>query len=284
MRHLFALGIFLCTAGAAAAQTPVGNTQEPVTIEASNQLEWLRAENKYRATQDVVITQGTTIIHGDTAEASYDAAKGPSAIMQITVNGNVTITQGAQTATADTALYDVAAQQVTLSGGDVKLTAPDTQVLAHGTVQYQVSERKATAAGGVTVTQKQQTLKAQAITAWFDKDNKLTRAVADKNVVMTQQTTQGPQVAQAQHADYDAGSGKVTLTGDVKLARGTNYMQGAKASVDLKTGYSSLQNDPARGSRVRAIFTPGGGEPTSLPQQAIAVPMVPGKKNPQEAY
>lgn len=264
-------------------KNPLAGSKEPISIEAASQLEWLRAENKYRATKDVVITQGKTIIRGDTAEALYDPIQGPSALTEVVLNGHVTIEQEGRMARADKAVYDTSKQRITLSGGTVTLTAPGFSVEANDNVQYFMAENKAAATGGVTLTQKEQTLKAQSATAWFDKDNRLLRANADGNVVMTQNTSEGKQVAQAQHARYDAVTAKVLLNGDVRLARGDNFMQGAAATVDLNTGYSSLQNDSA-GGRVRAVFTPGGGGTAPLPQQAIAVPVVPGKKNPEGAY
>lgn len=280
-RFLFALFLFAAMP-VWAAENPLGNSKEPITIEASHELEWLRNENKYRATQDVVITQGATIIRGDSAEASYDPSKGSSALTVMTVTGHVNITQEGRTITSEMAVYDAVTQKLVLSGGAVKIEAPEFSVESNGPVEYFVAERKAIASGGTTIKQKDQTLKAQSVTAWFGEGNKLTKAVADKNVIITRDTSEGKDVAQAQHADYNATTGKALLTGDVRLARGTNFMQGARASIDLKTGYSSLQNDASSGGRVRAIFTPGGASP--LPQQAITVPVVQGKENPERAY
>jgi lipopolysaccharide export system protein LptA len=257
----------------------------PISIEAGDQLEWLRNENKYRATRDVVITQGDTIIKGDTVEALYDPAQGPSALTFLTIDGNVSITQDGRTITADKANYDTIKQELLFTGDKIVITTPDLSVQSNGQVQYLMAERKAVSNGATTIKQKDQVLKADHVTAIFDDKNTLTRAMGRGNVIITRQSGGAEDVVRAENADYNTGTGKIVLTGNVRLARGENFMQGERAIIDLKTGYSSLQNNAAQGGmgRVRAIFsTASGGSP--VPKEKLIVPIVPVKKKPEAAY
>lgn len=264
MRICLFLLLVLCGMARAADQ--------PVTIEASDQLEWLRAENKYRATKDVVITQGDTVIRGDVATASYDPAQGPSALTELQVTGHVIITQPSSTITADHGVYDTMNKHIVLTGQQVKLVSPDVTMTSSGPVDYFVDERKIVSKGQTTVQQKEQTLQAHSATAWFSAaTNALEKAVADGDVIITKQTDKGKEVARAEHAVYDAKANNVLLTKNVRLARGDNFMQGERATIDLITGYSTLQNDQQKNGRVRAIFS------TAKNSSSVAPPSVPVK-------
>jgi lipopolysaccharide transport protein LptA len=253
--------------------------KQPISIEAGNQLEWLRDENKYRATKDVVITQGDTIIKGDTAEALYDPAEGPSALTVMDIDGHVSIAQGDRLIVADKAHYDTKAQEVLFTGQQVMIKTPDLSVTSNGQVRYLMAARQIISEGSTTITQKDQVLKADRMTAFLDEGNKLDRATARGNVIITRKANGGEDVVRADSADYNTTQGKIILTGNVRLARGESFMQGARATVDLKTGYSSLQNDPAQGTgRVRAIFS------TSAGPQKISMPSIQAKKKTESAY
>ncbi len=250
----------------------------PISIEAGNQLEWLRNENKYRATKDVVITQGDTVIKGDMAEALYDPAEGPSALTVLDIDGNVTITQGDRLITSDKAHYDTKTQELLFTGG-VTIKTADLSVTSSRQVRYLMTERQIISESATTVTQKDQVLKADRVTAFLDEGNKLTRAAARGNVIITRQANGGEDVVRAESADYNMAQGKIVLTGNVRLARGENFMQGARATIDLKTGYSSLQNDPAQGGgRVRAIFSTASGP------QKLSMPSIQAKRKTENAY
>jgi lipopolysaccharide export system protein LptA len=229
----------------------------PVSIEASGQLEWLRAENKYRANGDVLITQGTTTIKGDTAEAQYDPEKGQSALTLITVTGNVVITDKGNTITAGSAIYDTRTQTLSLRGGNVAVKSDQATVTA-SEMDYFAAERKAVAKGNAVATQENKKIKAGTITAHFSEGNKLEKAEASGNVTMTQTTAKGTDIAQSQFAQYDLNSERAMLKGDVKLTQGQNHMQGDMATMDMKTGVATMASDPRSTGRVRAVFTTDG--------------------------
>ena len=254
----------------------------PVEIEADHQLEWLRGQNMYRGSGNVTITQGTTVIRGDTAEAHYDAAIGPSAMTEMIMNGHVTITDKDRVIHADHGTYHPATQQLVLTGQTITLNTPTMTVVSHESMEYNALDSKAVARGTAQVTQPGQNLQADVITAFLEKDsNTLQRVEAVGHVLITRdnKTKNDKDIAQAQRGVYDAVKNTVDLFGDVKMTQGANHMEGDHATVNLTTGYSTLKNAPGKGGRVRAIFTSDKAAPA-----LTALPMIDAKKNPEQPY
>jgi len=278
LKTAFAFSLLLILSTSAFAQKP------PVEIEASQQLEWLRDKNLYRATGNVVITQGDTVIKGDLAEAAYDPATGPSALTVFTVTGNVIMTKPDQVVHADKGIYDTRTEILTLTGNNVTLETPKLSVSSQNGMIYDAANGKATATGNAHVREPTRDVKADTVTAYIAKGtNKLERATAIGNVLITMNGKEGKDIAQSQRADYDLVKNTITLDGDVRLTRGSNHMQGDHATVDLTTGVSSLQNKPNTGGRVRAIFN-SGDSTTPLPSVTGSVPMVNSKKEFEQPY
>ena len=75
---------------------------------------------------------------------------------------------------------------------------------------------------------------------------------ADGNVVITTPE----EVARGREGVYNADKGTATLTGDVRITRGENQLNGERAVVNLNTGVSRLL-PAAKGERVKGLFTPG---------------------------
>lgn len=233
----------------------------PLEIEADTQLEWIRSQNMYRGTGNVVITRGTSVIRGDMAEAHYDPEKGPSAMTRMQVTGNVTMTDSGRVITGQRADYDAVTEELVVSGDNVTLTTPEMKVTSRKTMTYSAKDKKATATGQAEVLQKNQKLKADHITAFFSQDtNKLERAEAQGNVLMTRQNAdKTTDIAQSNSAYYNMTTNMVDLKGRVRLTRGENHMQGDHAIIDLATGHSTMKHTPgSKNGRVRAIFTVGG--------------------------
>lgn len=234
-------------------------TKKPVEIEADTQLEWLRQEFMYRATGNVVITQGDTIIRGDYAEAYYDGKIGPSALTTMKVKGNVVMTNLDRVIRGDVADYDATNEILVVTGENVSLTAPKMTATSKERMEYHAKDNKAVLQGNAEVSQPGQKIKAAKITAFFDeKTDQLIRAQAVGSVLITKQAANGTDIAQSRQADYDVRSNSVELKGDVKLTRGDNHMQGDHAVIDLATGYSTMKNTAGAGKgRVRAVFHTG---------------------------
>lgn len=296
MRHV----LFICAllaATSAFAQTPTGNEQ-PIEITASKSVEWLRGQNQYVARENVVVTQGTMIMHSDLLTADYrDGATSSMEIWQITADGNVQIKDDTNTAYGDKGVYDVTNGIAVLTGQDLKLVSPDQTVTARDRMEYHSTTRMAKAIGNAKVVRPTDTLTASTITAYF-KDNSaaktaapaaqsssasplgggsLDRLEADGNVVITTAT----EILRGSKAVYRADRNTAELTGNVKIERGPNVMEGNRATVDLNTNVSKMFGSNTEGGRVRGIFYPSSnksdkeGQPKKPEAAAPAAPVTP---------
>lgn len=276
MRHM----LFLCAllaSTATFAQTPSGNEQ-PIEITASKSVEWLRGQNQYVARENVVVTQGTMTMHSDLLTADYrDGASSSMEIWQITADGNVQIKDDTNTAYGDKGVYDVTNGIAVLTGQDLKLVSPDQTVTARDRMEYHSATRMAKAIGNAKVVRPTDTLTASTITAYF-KDSSATattpqpaaqsssspiggggsldRLEAEGNVVITTKT----ETLRGSKAVYRADSNTAELTGNVKIERGPNVMEGNRATVDLNTNVSKMFGSNTEGGRVRGIFYPSSNK------------------------
>lgn len=293
MRHM----LFLCAllaSTATFAQTPTGSEQ-PIEITASKSVEWLRGQNQYVARENVVVTQGTMTMHSDLLTADYrEGATSSTEIWQITADGNVQIKDDANTAYGDKGVYDVTNGIAVLTGQDLKLVSPDQTVTARDRMEYHSNERMAKAIGNAKVVRPTDTLTASTITAYF-KDNSaaattpkpaavassgpvgggsLDRLEAEGGVVIKTPT----ETLRGAKAVYRADTNTAELTGNVKIERGPNVMEGNRATVDLNTNVSKMFGSNTDGGRVRGIFYPSSnksGKPGAKPAPTPVIEPIP---------
>lgn len=297
MKHLSKHVVFfyaLLLAGAAFAQTA---NEQPIEITASKSVEWLRGKNQYVARENVVVTQGNMTITTDLLTADYrDGATSSTEIWQITADGNVQIKDDANTAYGDKGVYDVINGVAVLTGNNLKLVSPDQTVTARDRMEYHSTERMAKAIGNAKVVRAKDTLTAQTITAYFkDGSNNapaaqksgnpagggnLDKLVAEGSVVITTPT----EILHGSKAVYRADTNTAELTGNVKIERGENVMEGERAEVNLNTNVSKMFASGKNGGRVRGVFFPGSNKkteaapsPAPAPAATAAIPTIPAK-------
>lgn len=287
MKHLPLLAALLLASTAAFAQTaptqqapaPAGNSSQPIEITATETVEWLRNEKQYIARKDVIVKQGAMEIHSDLLTADYrEGTTSSMEIWQMTAEGNVEIKDETTTAYGDKGVYDVTNGVAVLTGQNLKLVSPDQTVTASERMEYHANERLAKAIGNATVVRAKDTLKADTLTAYF-KDEAATTATSDKtpvgsplggggnidrleadgNVVIITPTEK----IYGSKAIYRADTNTAEITGKVKLERGENVLEGARAEVNLNTNISKMFAAGKSGERVRGVFFPGS---ESLPK------------------
>lgn len=270
MKLLLLTAAILSISAPAFAQTASG---EPIEITALETVEWLRGKQQYVARKDVIVTQGTTQILSDLLTADYrEGATGSTEIWQLTAEGNVRIKDETNTAYGDLGIYDVTKGIATLTGQNLRLVSPDQTVTATEKMEYYANERMAKAIGNAVVTRPTDTLKANVITAFF-KDNaaaeqgsdaaqkaspmggsgNLDRLEADGNVVIITPSEK----LYGSKAIYRADANTAELIGNVRVERGENVLEGARATVDLTTNISKMYGSEKQGERVRGVFFPG---------------------------
>jgi len=268
MKHLLILALLISASAAAFAQTP-GAGGNPIEITATETVEWLRDQQQYVARKDVIIKQGAMEIHADLVTADYrEGAQSSTEIYQMTAEGNVQIKDETNTAYGDKGVYDVIGGVAVLTGGDLKLVSPDQTVTASERMEYHANDRLAKAIGNATVIRATDTLKANTLTAYFTEGKSTTlassnsplggggnidRLEADGNVVIKTPT----ETIRGSKAVYRASSNTAEISGNVKIERGENVLEGARAEVDLTTNVSKMFGSKTEGGRVRGVFFPG---------------------------
>lgn len=265
---------WLLAQGAAAQGLPIpgfGNTGSalPVAIEADQGVEWRQNEQVYIARGNATAKRGDTTIRADALHAHYRKTQdNRQEIYKITAEGAVKITTPKETITSDTAEYVVETSVFTLKGRPVKIESGKSTLTA-ALVVYNSKSKVATVTGGAQVTEEKKRVRADRFVAFFKEEGgkqSLKRVEALGNVVITTPT----EIARGNRGDYDADSQVATLSGNVRLTRGDNQLNGDRAEVNMKTGISKLLADegpstvsrtnPAEGKRVRVLIMPGQAE------------------------
>ncbi|MCB1650450.1 MAG: ostA-like family protein [Alphaproteobacteria bacterium] len=250
--------------------------KEPIVIDAQKTMEWHRNDNRFIATGDVVASQGASSVRGQTLTADY--RKGQTSSMEIykmRAEGDVVLSSQDSKAYGDVAVYDLDAGLATLTGEGLKLVSPDQTVTADERFEYYVAEGRVNAIGRAKVVRPKpegggvDTLEADEISALF-KENAQGQRVLDileakGHVVITTPS----EVIRGAYAIYRSGTNKAEMSGGVKIERGPNILEGARADVDLTTNISRIFGDgssgtsgdsssgaSSQGGRVRGVFYP----------------------------
>jgi len=258
---LSALIFFLPFPALAQEKKPVGTGTAPIEIDAGQALEWRRDENKYIARGQVVVTQGNAKVYGETVTADYRDGDGSMTIWRMTAEQSVRVQSGESTAYGEKAVYDVDQGVAIMTGGDLRLESPGQVVRARDRLEYSPTKGTAAAIGAASVTRTSDTLSADTITALFVKDPKtgkdaIKTLTATGNVVIKTPT----ETLYGKKGVYQADTNTAEITGDVRIERGQNRLNGARAEVNLTTSVSRMFGDD-KGGRVTGLFYPGSKDP-----------------------
>jgi len=276
-RRFAALAIAALTglAAPAGAQTlgMPGGSGEPIYIEADDGIEWLRDEQRYVARGNARAAQGGVTVEADELSALYrEVADGGTEIYRFDATGNVRILSDAEMATGDAAVYDVAGRTFVLTGEEVRLDTAEDTIFARDRLEYYEAERTAVARGDARAVRDDSELRADELWGFFtekaaaggtDTDSeaggssKLDRLAARGNVVITTER----EVILAERGDYDLNTRIATLTGNVRITRDDNQLNGETAEVNLATGVSRLIGPSGGDGRVRGLFLPQPAAP-----------------------
>lgn len=256
---VFALVVFDLPAQAQDANPLKSGSKEPVEISAGKTLEWHQKDKQYVAEGEVEAKQGEVTILAEKLVADYhdDGGEGNVDIWQLTATENVRINNTDTTATGDKAVYDVETGQATLTGNDLKLTTPEQVITASERMEYNSNKGVAKAIGNAKIIQGDDTLSASTITANFSKDvngkQELNNATASGGV-----TIKTPdETLTGNTGFYNAKNNTAEVKGNVKIMRGPNTLEGARAELNMTTNISKMFAEPESGKRVKGVFFPG---------------------------
>jgi len=216
------------------------NNAEPIEVTAQDSLELHQKEQKIYAYKNVKVTKGGAILTADKMSADYrQGQNGSTELWRLNAYGNVVMTSDGRIAKGEEAEYLLDKDTLTIKGKQAFLDTNGEKVFAD-TLKYNQGKHIFTAEGNAKVIKEKGQVEAEKVFVEFaeGKDGKLDISLltAEKNVVITTDEEK----ATGNKAVYSPKTAKATLTGNVKLTKSGNTLQGEKATVDLNTGVSRL--------------------------------------------
>ncbi len=269
---------------------PVG----ALDITADGTLEWLRQQQVYVARGNASATRNDTTVKADVLTAHYTVPAGKKdgvEITQVTADGNVHMIAPTAQAWGDHAVYDLGQHIVVLTGKALRLITTEDNITARDSLEYFEDSQIGVARGNAVAIRGDDKLTADVIAAKFvktdansatgpdqteaaaanpqpapkpqtadngapaaadsgEKKQKLERLDAKGHVVLVTITD----VVTGDEGVYNPITDEATVTGNVKVTRGDNQLDGNRAEVDMATGISRVYAAP--GARVRGLFVP----------------------------
>ena len=241
------------------AQTTSNNNAAaplPITIEASDSLEWNQTDGTYIAMGDAYVEQGQANISASHIIANYATEGETRDITKVTATGSVTYVEGDNTAKGDKLDYNLTSNLYVLTGKNASVTGPKGTVTATKSITYDSidnNNRKVTAIGKAHYKDSGgRNVFGDKLIAYIGADGTLKTIDAYNNTkVITAQGT----VATADKLNYIARTSLANLDGNVEITDKENIMRGARAEVDFKNEISKMISGPT-GKRVTGILTP----------------------------
>ncbi|MBP7336741.1 LptA/OstA family protein [Niveispirillum sp.] len=226
-------------------------------------------------------TQGDMVLTAETLAAYFrKTGNGGNEVYRLLAEGNVKLKNGDRMAYGSRAVYDLDKSVAVLTGEGLRLTTPNETVTARDSLEYWRDQELAVARGDALAARPQDRIRADRLVALLARDAQdklgLSRIDADGGVVITTKS----ETARGDKGTYDLDSEQALLTGNVRVTRGQNQLNGPAAAVDLKSGVSRILSRvpgtgpattqpaaPATGERVKGLFIPNRQGEGGVPQQ-----------------
>lgn len=249
-------------AGSAMAQgiTGLQGGDEPLEINADEGIEWRRDSNQYVARGNARAAQGDLEVFADTLTAFYrpGGGGGSTDIYQIDVEGNVRIVTPKEKAYGDLGRYDVERGLLVLWGDNLRFETAEDVITARDSLEYWETQQVAVARGNAVALREDKRVRGDIMTARFAEDAGGDLAINRVDLNGNVQISTPEESVRGDKGIYYVQRQVATLSGDVKITRGENQLNGRYAEVNLKTGVSKLLGAPPgqEGTRVRGLLVP----------------------------
>ncbi len=258
MVALFSGGLSLSSVQAQQPALTLGDESGgPLEIEAENGLEWQRDAQAYVARGNAVASRDGLTVAADVLIAYYrDTAAGGTEIYRLDAKGKVRLISADATVTGDQAVYDVAQQVAVITGKDLALTTATDRITAKKSLEFWQARQLAVARGDATASREENELRSDVLMARFAED------AAGEMVMRVVDATGGgvietpTELVRGSQGRFDVKANVATLTGDVRLTRGSTQLNGDRAEVNMDTGVSRLFTTKDGQRRVRGVITP----------------------------
>lgn len=289
------LAISLMATNAHAQSLRLDGTDKPIDVTAEQGIELQQDAKRAIARGNAKAVQGEVTITGDELIADYRTkADGASEVYRVFARGNVTMKSASETATGETAVYDIDKGVLVLEGALVTLVNDTGSVTAHRALQYWSNERVAVAEGTAMAEDKdKRRIYGDKLVAFFKEQSaqkpKTTKGTGvlsgDRGDISFIQgfgnvrMETARDIVRGERGVYNIETGIATLDGRVKITRDKNQMGGGFAIVNVKGGTSRLFKSAAeagmqgvsQNARVAALLAPKTKGDAAAPQAAPAV-------------
>jgi len=236
-----------------AAQTNVDSSA--LEIDAEEGIEWRQDEKVYIARGNVRAASGDLEVFAEEMSAYYkDSADGDAEIFLIDVVGNVRIESPSGTVFGQHGQYLVEESRFELRGSNLKLVNAEngSTVTAKDSLEYLEKKNQAIASGDARINQDDKQVEADRLVAFFEPGSgdklDVVRVEAAGNVRIKTPN----EFVVGDEGVYYVKEERATLSGDVKITRGENQLNGQYAEVNLTNGVSKLlAAPPGSGTKTR---------------------------------
>jgi lipopolysaccharide export system protein LptA len=238
---------------------------------------------------DMTVTADVLSAHYETPPGKKSGMQ----ISQLQADGAVELQTPTSQAYGDHGVYDMQTRVMVLTGAALKLVTPEEVVTARDSLEYFQDSDTGVARGNAVAIRGNDRLNADVIAAIFHHDgaadksakgdkkgkgapaeasaktttpadsgtaqggssdtakaSRLEKLEAKGHVVLVTQTD----IVTGDEGVYNPNTDQATVIGNVKVTRGDNQLDGARAEVDMATGISRLFAAP--NEKVRGLFTP----------------------------
>ncbi len=228
----------------------------PVTIEASESLEWDQTEGSYTARGNAYIVQGTSNIKADRIIARYDPNSKTRDLTRVIATGSVIYNNARNLAQGEKLDYDIRTSRYLLTGENVRAAGPEGEMTANESIIYDeknINKQVVTAVGKARYKNIDgRILYGDRLVAVFDSNGSLISidGFGNTKVISAEGTT-----ATADKLNYLAQTSLAKLNGNVVVNDKENVMRGARAEIDFQKDVSRIISD-GKGKRVSGVITP----------------------------
>ena len=243
----------------------------PVIIDAQAEIACDDLGKCCTATKDVKAQHGDLFLFTDCLSSFFSKPlSDPSReLLSLKALGNVRFKTPQGVGSCEEALYDVPQETLTMWGGPAKLETPNHTLFAQK-ISYNQAQQCVEAVGKSTFIQKESTLLAKKLTAFFKtgkpikspggpsfaetKTWELDHVIAQGNVRISMEDT----LVIGDWGRYDALTQQAILRGNVSLLHGDHLVKGEQARVDLKQKKAVVEHASKSNptGRVQAILKP----------------------------
>lgn len=232
-----------------------GGGDTPIEIYADEGIEWQQDQLVFLARGNARAVRGTLEVFADELRAYYrENARGGSDIWRLDALGNVRIASPGEQAFGDKATYDVDNQVLVLKGKDVRFVTANDIITAERQIEYWELKQMAVARGDAVAVREDRIINAEVLAAYFKKDKAGKTQVFRVDAFDDVEIETAKDQAFSDRGVYNVESGIATLTGSVKIKRGTNVLDGCSAQVNLNTGVSKLFSCRDGSKRVQGLI------------------------------